>query len=263
MEQVLSLRRDELAQMQAYVHHAGCLMEFLLKALDDPTPSRCGRCANCRGKGLPAGVSPELVIEAQEFLKGAQIPIEPRKQWPVGLFPDQKPTIPADLRCATGRSLCYYGDAGWGKLVRVGKYQFGCFSDQLIDAAVQLIQERWRPDPFPEWVTAIPSTRHPTLVPGLAARIGEKLSLPYLPVLQRSRETLEQKTMQNSSMQAHNVLGSLMVEASIPEGPVLLVDDIIDSGWTLTMAGYLLRQKGCCQVYPFTLARATGRNVGP
>jgi len=43
--------------------------------------------------------------------------------------------------------------------------------------------------------------------------------------------------------------------------PVLLVDDIIDSGWTLTMAGYLLKKQGCGQVYPFTLAQATNRNA--
>lgn len=260
INRVLDLRRSELAQMQAYVNHPGCLMEFLLKALDDPSPTPCGRCANCRGKGFPTSVSQKMVIEAENYLKGSQVVIQPRKQWPVGLFPDQKRTIPAEFQNVSGRSLCFYGDAGWGKLVRAGKYQEGCFNEELISAAVHLITEMWRPDPFPTWVTAIPSNRHPSLVPDLAARVGQKLQIQFLPVLRRVEEAPEQKTMQNSNMQARNVISTLKVEGQIPDGPVLLVDDIIDSGWTLAMAGYLLRSNGSGLVYPFTLAQATGRN---
>ena len=67
--------------------------------------------------------------------------------------------------------------------------------------------------------------------------------------------------MANSSMQAGNVLGTLKIAAHIPCGPVLLVDDMIDSGWTLTLAGWLLRTHGSGLVYPFVLARATARKV--
>jgi ATP-dependent DNA helicase RecQ len=67
--------------------------------------------------------------------------------------------------------------------------------------------------------------------------------------------------MQNSAMQARNVIGTLAVKGNVLPEPVLLVDDIIDSGWTLTMAGYLLRIHGSGQVYPFTLAQASGRNM--
>ena len=77
----------------------------------------------------------------------------------------------------------------------------------------------------------------------------------------RTEEAPEQKAMQNSTMQARNVLVSLSIEGSVPTEPVLLVDDIIDSGWTLTMAGYLLRSRGGGEVYPFTLAQASGRYI--
>jgi len=60
-------------------------------------------------------------------------------------------------------------------------------------------------------------------------------------------------------MQAQNVINSLEVTGKIPRGPVLLIDDIIDSGWTLAIAGYLLRKAGSGVVYPFVLAKATGR----
>jgi len=85
--------------------------------------------------------------------------------------------------------------------------------------------------------------------------------LPYLTILERINDAPEQKTMQNSSMQARNVINTLAIIHKIPDGPVLLVDDILDSGWTLTLAGYLLRTNGSGNVYPFTLAQATGRNA--
>jgi ATP-dependent DNA helicase RecQ len=67
--------------------------------------------------------------------------------------------------------------------------------------------------------------------------------------------------MQNSTMQARNVLSTLAVTGRVLAGPVLLVDDIIDSGWTLTLAGWLLRTHGSGPVHPFVLARATARGV--
>ena len=260
VERVLQLRRAELAQMQAYVAHPGCLMEFLQRALDDPNPQPCKRCANCRGKGFSNMVSQELVTEAETFLKGVTIPIQPRKRWPAGLFPDQKAVILPEVQNAEGRSLCYYGDSGWGKLVRNGKYQNGHFSDDLVMAAAHLIRDLWKPEIA--WVTAIPSHRHPQLVPDLAQRLAQQLDLPFYVALERVGNAPEQKTMQNSSMQARNVVGTLGIRDGFPNGPVLLVDDILDSGWTLTMAGYLLRTHGSGLVYPFTLAQATGRNTG-
>ena len=261
IERVTRLRREELAQMQAYVAHTGCLMEFLARALDDPTAGPCGRCANCVGRGLPAQVSHAVVAEAIEFLKGNDVIIEPRKRWPLGLFPDRTSVISEEERNAPGRALCYYGDAGWGGLVRAGKYTHGRFCDELVRAVADLVSSRWQPDPPPEWVTAIPSRRHPHLVPDFAQRLADALGLPFVPALVRVQDAPEQKTRANSIMQARNVRGTLDIAANIPSGQVLLVDDIVDSCWTLTLAGWLLRTHGCGIVYPFVLARATARKV--
>jgi len=260
-ERVTALRRAELAQMQAYVAHTGCLMEFLARALDDPAAAPCGQCANCKGRGFRAGVSPALVAEAVEFLKHDELILEPRKRWPIGLFPELKTVIPPEAQNAPGRALCYYGDAGWGKLVRDGKYVQAHFSDDLVHAAAELIRDRWRPDPPPDWITAIPSRRHPRLVYDWAERLAAGLELPFIPVLVRTGDALEQKAMANSAMQARNVQGTLAVVGGVRPGPVLLVDDIVDSGWTLTLAGWLLRMNGSGAVYPFVLARATARKT--
>jgi len=258
---ITALRRAELAQMQKYVSHRGCLMEFLARALDDPDAKTCGVCANCQGRGFRAETPAELVKQAAEFLGRVDIVLEPKKRWPLDMVLSENSVIPADLRNAPGRSLCYYGDAGWGRLVREGKYERGEFDDQMVDASAQLIRERWQPEPFPEWVTAIPSRRHPGLVYDFASRLARSLGVPFVAALVRTSEAPEQKLMANSSMQARNVAGTLGTIEQVPAGPVLLIDDIVDSGWTLTLAGWLLRNKGSGVVHPFTLARATARKT--
>jgi len=261
VERVTRLRREELAQMQAYVAHSGCLMEFLGQALNDREARPCGRCANCRGRGFSSQVSRGLVLQAIEFIRGESVIIWPRKRWPKGLFPEQSTVIPKTELNAEGRALCHYGDAGWGRLVAEGKYVHGLFGENLVKAAAELISERWNPSPAPGWVTAIPSRRHPRLVPDFARRLAVELGLQFVPALVRARDAAEQKTMANSTMQARNVLGTMEVMGAIPSAPVLLVDDIVDSRWTLTMAGYLIRQHGSGVVHPFALAKATPRKA--
>jgi ATP-dependent DNA helicase RecQ len=258
---ITALRRAELAQMQKYVAHRSCLMEFLERALDDPDAKRCGVCANCQGKGFRAETSPDLVKQAAEFLGRVDILLEPKKRWPVDMSISETSVIPVELRSATGRSLCYYGDSGWGRLVREGKYERGEFDDKLVEASALLIRDRWRPEPFPDWVTAIPSRRHPGLVYDFAARLARALGIPFVAALVRISDAPEQKLMANSSMQARNVNGTLSTIEQPPPGTVLLIDDIVDSGWTLTIAGWLLKKKGSSVVHPFTLARATARKT--
>ena len=256
------LRWSEWYEINRYAHHSGCLMEFLQRALNDISAHFFGRCANCQGKGLIADVPPDMVIEAEDFLKECQILLKPKSRAPAGVL-NKKQTIPKHLQNETGQSLSYYGDVGWGRMVKEGKYTYNCYHNDLVMAAFHLIRNRWNPYPFPQWVTSIPSRRHPDLVPQLARKIAAQLGLPFFPVLERCGNALQQKTMQNEFMQARNVLDTLTLKKPLPNGPVLLVDDIIDLGWTLAMAGYLLRNKGSGPVYPFTLARATGRKKKP
>lgn len=262
IEQITAQRRAEQAEMKAYLKHPGCLMEFLARALDDPAATPCGICANCKGKGLTPTAAPALIAAALDFLHGEDLLIEPRKRWPAELFPGEKVTILEAHRNAVGRFLSYYGDAGWGIKVKQGKYETGRFDDDLVAASAQLVRERWRPDPAPTWVTAIPSLRHPHLVADFAKRLAAKLGLIFVPALGCTRLHPEQKTMANSYMQARNIKESLAtILGGIRSGPVLLVDDIIDSGWTTTLAGWLLRTHGSGMVHPFALARATQRNA--
>jgi ATP-dependent DNA helicase RecQ len=274
-EQVTQQRRAELEQMRRYVEHSGCLMEFLARALDDPAPKPCGRCMNCTGQTARRAPPAALVRQAVEFLRGDIIVIEPRSRWPkaalgdvrrwmaeaVELFEDGQPkvTIPPALRSEQGRALCIYGDAGWGREVADGKYGTGRFSDALVAGAARVIREKWSPQPPPAWVTAVPSQRHPQLVSDFAERLAAALAVPFVPVLRQARATTAQKEMQNSVLQIRNLLGAFEVAAPPPSGPAVLVDDMVDSGWTLTLLAVLLRRHESGPIYPFALAKSSPR----
>lgn len=253
-ERLTALRREEAQQMQDYVDLAfGQHMGFLIRALDGddshvPAP---------RLPELSADVDQDLVTRAVAFLRRTNLPIEPRKQWPAGGMPqyELRGTIQEALRASHGKALCVWGDAGWGGLVRRGKYEDGRFSDDLVGAMATMIRG-WNPQPAPTWVTAAPSLRHPELVPDFASRLAAELGLPFRMVLAKTDERPEQKTMANSTQQARNVDGALGLSGvPIPRGPVLLVDDMVDSRWTLTVAAWLLRLRGAGEVYPVALAQ--------
>ena len=253
-DRLTKLRRAELQQMQEYVSRPfGQHMGFLIDALD-------GDSSTVSPPSLPPlseEVDQLLVREAEEFLCRTSLPIEPRKKWPVGGMPQYgihtASTIP--YQAQPGKALCVWGDAGWGGLVRQGKYHDGHFSDDLVAACVKMIQE-WNPQPSPTWVTCVPSLRHPELVPNFAQRLAAALGLPFHMVIAKTDARPEQKTMANSTQQARNIDGSLALNGQpIPPGPVLLVDDMVDSRWTLTVAAWLLRKSGSGAVWPMALSQ--------
>jgi ATP-dependent DNA helicase RecQ len=194
-----------------------------------------------------------LVADARAYLRGGFVPIEPRKQWPPGLD-EPRGRIAADVQLAPGRALCLLNDDGWGREVRRALRETGTVPDEIVQAAADLVR-RWRPDPAPEWVTAVPSTTSP-LVGDFAVRLASALVLPFREVVQRTRDGAPQRAMENSAQQVRNVVGAFAVQGSIDPAPVLLVDDLFDSRWTLTAVGIALREAGSGPVHPFVLARA-------
>ena len=251
-DRLTRLRREEQRQMQEYVRLEAGHMEFLIQALDgEPGMARPPALPS-----LPEEVAPESLQDAVAFLRRTSLPIEPRRRWPSGGMPryDVRGFIPEAHRAEPGKALCIWGDAGWGGLVGRGKYRDGRFSDELVRACVSLLA-RWAPQPAPEWVTCIPSRRHPDLVPDFAERLALQSGLPFHRTLEQIEDRPKQKSMANGTQQARNVDGSLVVSQDpLPGGPVLLVDDMVDSRWTLTVAAWLLRSRGSGEVWPLALA---------
>ena len=263
IEAITAIRKQEQVQMQAYMEHKGCLMFFLQKSLDDETAKPCGNCMNCNPASALSVQCDELLLQsAKIFLKNMYLPIEPRKQWPrAGLFSRynfSQQTIASDLRAETGRALCIYGDGSLGALVHDGKYRTKQFDQQLVEACINLYK-KWDMRPTPTWVTCIPSLNLPDLVPDFAKRLANALGLPFRPCLHKVVANRPQKNMENSTLQVKNLDGVFALDAVLLE-PCLLVDDIVDSRWTFTVAAALLRQAGCSAVYPLALAMATGTN---
>ena len=258
IERVKAARRSELAQMQAYMTTDSCLMEYLVALLDDPEAGPCGRCARCRGRGLTRDTDAALVQAAVSFLRRDVRPIRPRAMWPAGAIEGRSGRITPPNQ--PGMALAVYGDAGWGREVQRGKYVDRAFSAELVAASAKAMAEHWRPDPAPTWVTALPSAHEPGMVEAFGRSLAARLGLPYADVFRAGAGGVPQAEVHNSVQQARNACEKLAVDAgAVRDGPVLLVDDVVDSGWTLTVAGWLLSSNGSGPVYPFALATVSGR----
>ncbi len=250
---VTAVRRDEHRQMADYRDVTVCRMQTLRSYLDDHSTTSCGICDLCSSDGLSVELRPELVQEAADFLRRSPLSIKARAQ-----LPDRSRIDPSQ-RCEQGRSLTAWRDGGWGELVNAGKSKTGAFDEALVQASVDLYHE-WTPTPAPQWVTYVPSTRHPELVPDFARRLAAALGLECLDSISTTRVSQRQRLMQNSVQQHRNVAGSFAVTGPLRSRPVLLVDDIVHSRWTLTEVSRVLRSAGVSAVHPFVLTDAAGRS---
>lgn len=255
-ENITNIRKEELSVMNKYVDINSCYMKFIADELDDKKSRNCGKCSNCRGNDLfKRSVEFNNIVDAEKFIKGEFLVIEPRKQWPSGIFP--KMTIEPELRMEEGYMLCSYGDSGWGKLVRQGKYFDEYFSDELVNASYELLKDKVKEWDI-KWITSIPSLRRPELVKSFAKRLADKLGIFYEEVIYKPIETPQQKSMENSYSQFKNVEKGFKIRKTY-NGNVLLIDDMLDSRWTLTYATYLIKYPNNedSKVYPFALAKTT------
>lgn len=260
-------RELEWEQMQEYVANRRCSMQFLGEALDDATSGPCGRCAVCLQRPvLPIEAEPATLKAARRFTLHSEIPLQLKKQWDLdalGRYASQfrwsGQNIPQHLRGLDGRVLSRWGEPVWGALVAQGKAG-GRFDDELVAATVDLIRHRWPEAAKAAWVTCVPSLRHPELVPDFARRLAVALGLPFRDAVQKVRETEPQKRMENRFHQSCNLDGAFVVDPDLCYcDPVLLVDDAVDSAWTLTLASALLRQAGVDAVLPFALATTAAK----
>jgi ATP-dependent DNA helicase RecQ len=256
IERLTRQREIEWEEVQNYIATDGCLMQFLRHALDDPATEPCGKCARCVGKEIvPSTFDRHLGLAATGFLRRSEIPLEAKKQIPRGSLDAYglATKFPAELLPNEGRVLSRWGDAGWGSIVAEGKHA-NTFSDELVAAVVDMIRNRWRPQPPPRWVTCVPSRNHPELVPDFATRVAAALGLPFRAVVTKTRDNEPQKAQQNTFHRCKNLDGVFTIDEPIPRDPVLLIDDVVDSGWTLAIISALLLRAGSGSVFPLALA---------
>jgi ATP-dependent DNA helicase RecQ len=251
-------RSAEQQAMRAYAATADCRMEYLRHQLDDPDAAPCGRCDNCTGRPLRADVSPDTLAAAQAALGRPGVEIEPRRMWPTGLSAmgvDLSGRIPADRQADSGRALGRLSDVGWGSRLReVFAAPDADVPDDVLRAVVQVLAG-WGWETRPVGIVAVPSRSRPRLVESLATRLAQVGRLPLLGMLERGHDQ-PRRAGSNSAQRLLAVHGSLSLPPAMKlDGePLLLVDDRLDTGWTVTEAARLLREGGAGHVLPLVLA---------
>jgi ATP-dependent DNA helicase RecQ len=174
-------------------------------------------------------------------------------------------TIPQAQRAEPGRALGEATDAGWGPRLADLRTRDQPLPDQVVGGLARLL-DRWEWEQPPTWVTFVPSRTRPMLVGDLADRVARLLGVPVHAVVERMRARARpQAELANSFHQYRNAHDAFAVTATVPHGPVLLVDDVRGSGWTLTTVAARLRGAGAGQVQPLVLLSGwpTPTNTGP
>ncbi|WP_199889623.1 RecQ family ATP-dependent DNA helicase [Streptomyces badius] len=271
-------REAEQQAMRYYASTTACRMEFLRLRLDDETAAPCGRCDNCAGARFNDKVSISALDGARHELGRPGIEVDPRKMWPTGLPAvgvDLKGRIPAGELSFAGRALGRLSDIGWGNRLRpmlAAQAPDAPVPDDVTDAVVTVLAD-WAKGPGgwasgsadaaprPVGVVTVASRRRPQLVQSLGRRISEIGRMPLLGSVSYAPGSEEVRMSQTNSAQRVRALHeTLVVEPDLAaalaaaDGPVLLVDDLSDTGWTLAVAGRLLRRAGAQGVFPLVLA---------
>jgi ATP-dependent DNA helicase RecQ len=253
-ERVSAERAREQDAMLGYLATDACRMEYLRQQLDDPEATPCGRCDNCTGKHWPADVPEASSGAARDRLLRPGVEVEPRRMWPSGLT-EAKGKIAAGLQAEPGRALGRLTDLGWGSTLRTlfaGPDEPA--RPELLDAIVKVLAA-WDWVQRPAGIVTMASLTRPVLIGSLGERIAAIGRMPYLGTVSYRGDGPGPRR-HNSAQRVR----SLWDAFEVPEvsGPVLLVDDRIESGWTMTVAAKLLRESGATAVLPLALAVTTG-----
>ncbi|MDS1271156.1 RecQ family ATP-dependent DNA helicase [Lipingzhangella sp. LS1_29] len=262
---ITAARRREQQAMLDYISTSACRLEYLRRQLDDPELAPCGRCDNCVGSSWTAGTDPQHHAAAEAFLDRPGVAVHPRRQWPIGmptLGVQLSGRIPGQEQASTGRALTRLTGLGWARRVR--ELLATDAPDQPVDEdvfqAVVRVLADWQWEHRPVGVVAMPSLRRARLVHELARRVAQLGRLTFLGSLGYTTPAGVGPRRGNSALR----LADLTSAVTVPEptcralaavsGPVLLVDDYMDTGWTMTVGARLARQAGAAEVLPLVLA---------
>jgi ATP-dependent DNA helicase RecQ len=277
-QRIAEARVDEQDSMVIYQDTAGCRMEYITSVLDDETAAPCGRCDNCAGRWFPAEIAEAATAAASQTLSRAGGVLEARLQWPSGMdrlgVPVKGKLKPGE-GLAEGRVLARLTDLGWGGALRelfAAGAEDRPVDPGMLQACVQVLREwgagdsrtpGWSGAGRPAAIVSVPSRSKPQLVDSLARGISEVGRIPYLGGLDLAHGGPTGGRGGNSAYRLAGVWDRLVVGPELEAAlgglngqAVMLIDDLADSRWTLTVAGRALRQGGAGAVLPLVLAQA-------
>src|ERR1039457_6480675 len=289
---VAAERAREQQAMLGYIAARDCRMEYLRRELDDPAAAPCGRCDNCTGQPWPDAVGEADTAAAGDRLLRPGVELPPRRMWPSGMKDlgiDVSGKIAPELSAQPGRALGRLTDLGWGPRLRTlvaatprapgpptptpGGRAYSPVPADIVDAVVKVLAA-WDWAARPVAIVSLPSRTRPALIDGLSCRIADIGRLNYLGSLAYADDSGLAASGLGAGQPAirqHNSaqrLRALWTELTLPDalrdavaridGPIPLVDDRIDTGWTMTVAAKVLREAGAPAVLPFALAVTSG-----
>ncbi len=269
---ITDARVAEQKAMLAYQALTTCRMRFLTAALDDPEAADCGRCDTCAGVWFPTVISEVAAEAAKTAVDRVGLPLEPRSLWPsgldrLGLTAAGKPVkgkIPEPERAEEGRVIARLSDLGWGGALRDllrndadGRPVDPGQPTAVIAQACLRVLKEWDWSARPTVVVSIPSLTRPNLVASLAAGLATVGRIPDLGALDLAPGAAPLNHQVNSAYRVADLWERFAVPApmatAIRDQVVLLIDDHVDSRWTMTVAARLLRRAGASAVLPFAL----------
>ncbi|HEX4727267.1 MAG TPA: DEAD/DEAH box helicase [Jatrophihabitans sp.] len=261
---VRQVRQVEQQAMRDYQQTAGCRMRFLREQLDDPLADDCGRCDNCGGLQLTAEVGESALDQAGDELRRPGVSIEPRRQWPTAMAQLGVPVsgkLGSDELLEPGRAVARLTDLGWGQRVRsvlAADAPDAPVPAELVQVAVRVLAD-WSWQQRPVAVIRIGSHRRGRLIADLAGQLATLGRLADLGEVEHHAGSSTGRS--NSAQRLRAVWDGYRLPEPLADRlagelrgqPVLLVDDLLDTGWTMTVVGRLLKAAGAGQVMPFTL----------
>ena len=263
-QRLLDGRRAEHEVMRRFLDPATttCSMQLLTAALDDPTAQPCGRCGRCTGEALVVEPDTDATERAGAHVRNRDLLLPPRRRWPSGLSGlghQRRGNIDKALQAQPGRALAGVDASGYGEPVRrllaateAGTPPDATDLDEVIDGLTQLLA-RWDWTSRPTAIVTLPSLTYGVLSAEVARRLGALGRLAVHDDVFTAADTPPQATMSNSAFQAANALSTLTVTGAVPAGPVLLLDAVRASGWTMTVGAALLAERDGGPVLPLAL----------
>jgi ATP-dependent DNA helicase RecQ len=258
-DRVAAARRDEQAAMVEYIGTDRCRMRFLREALDDPGAADCGRCDNCGGLALPTALSQTTVASAGDRLARPGVALAPRKLWPTALANLGLDLTGKILGADEGRVVARLTDLGLGQALR-DVFRPGVADQEVPVALVQGVVATvadWAPGA--DGLVGFESRTHPVLVDSLVAGLSRHLDVPVLGRVRIRDHAIEPgHGATNSAQRVAAVSRRFELEVEDVSGRrVLLLDDLVVSGWSMTLAAHWLRAEGAAAVLPLALGSET------
>ncbi|HEX7107516.1 MAG TPA: RecQ family ATP-dependent DNA helicase [Acidothermaceae bacterium] len=262
---IAAARKAEQQAMREYISTSRCRLEFLRQQLDDPHAAPCGRCDNCTGNQWSTAVSDDAVATSRAELSRPGVVVEPRRMWPTGLSAiglDLSGKISPAEQAEVGRALGRLSDIGWGPRLRTlldDATPDASVPDELVAAFVDVLKG-WDWGRRPTSVMTVPSRRRRALIASAGERLAQIGRLEWLGTLTSSAPIDQQASRTNSAQRVRALHGAFEVDprqrAALEGGDhvVLLLDDLVDSGWTMALAAWELRRAGAAAVLPLAFA---------